>query len=156
VGPLPSAIVAELCMNDVDTLLLKKGAPHVRFVDDFRVFCRTRGEAIQILHDLTEYLHTTHRLALEGSKTRIVTAQKFVESELHDPMRAEEATRRKRIKGLVQQILAMTGYVVTVEDLPPEDSLKEARRALGDLLTECLAKKPFSSQPSKVRAEKSI
>jgi hypothetical protein len=60
VGPLPSAIVAELCMNDVDTLLLKKGAPHVRFVDDFRVFCKTRGEAIQILHDLTEYLHTTH------------------------------------------------------------------------------------------------
>jgi hypothetical protein len=143
VGPLPSAIVAELCMNDVDTLLLKKGAPHVRFVDDFRVFCRTRGEAIQVLHDLTEYLHTTHRLALEGSKTRIVTARKFVESELHDPARTEEATRRKRIKGLVHQILAMTGYVVTAEELPPGDSLKEARRALGDLLAECLANKPF-------------
>lgn len=101
VGPLPSAIVAELCMNDVDTLLLKKGAPHVRFVDDFRVFCKSRAEAIQILHDLTEYLHTTHRLALEGSKTRIVTTHKFVERELHDPVREENATRRKRIEALV-------------------------------------------------------
>jgi Reverse transcriptase (RNA-dependent DNA polymerase) len=145
VGPLPSAIVAELCMNDVDTLLLKRGAPHVRFVDDFRIFCRTPGEAIQVLHDLTEYLHTAHRLALEGSKTRILTTERFVDSELHDPERAEEAKRRKRINALVNQILAMTGYVVTAEDLPPEDSLRASRRALGDLLNECLATKPFRS-----------
>lgn len=143
VGPLPSAIVAELCMNDVDTLLVKKGAPHVRFVDDFRIFCKNPAEAIQVLHDLTEYLHTTHRLALEGSKTRIITTEKFVETELHDPQRAEDATRRRRIRALVEQILAMTGYLVTPEELPPEDSLKEARRALGDLLNECLLKKPF-------------
>ncbi len=130
VGPLPSAIVAELCMNDADTLLLKKGAPHVRFVDDFRVFCKTRGEAIQTLHDLTEYLHTTHRLALEGSKTRILTTQKFVDSELHDPERAEEAKRRNRIKALVNNILAMTGYVVTAEEIAPEENLKATRRAL--------------------------
>jgi len=130
-------------MNDVDTLLLKKGAPHVRFVDDFRVFCKTREEAIGILHDLTEYLHTTHRLALEGSKTRILTAKRFVESELHDPVRAEDAKRRKRINNLVEQILTLTGYVVTAEDLEPEDNLKATRRALGDLLSECLEKKPF-------------
>lgn len=77
VGPLPSTLLAEVCLNDVDTFLLGKGCPHVRYVDDFRIFCRSRREAITILHDLIEYLLTSHRLSLESSKTRVMGMRKF-------------------------------------------------------------------------------
>jgi len=44
VGPIFSILLAEAALNDVDTFLLREGAPHIRYVDDFRVFCRSRKE----------------------------------------------------------------------------------------------------------------
>ena len=42
VGPLGSNVLAEASLIDVDNFLLRQGSPHVRYVDDFRIFCRSQ------------------------------------------------------------------------------------------------------------------
>src|SRR5439155_691411 len=71
VGPYASIVLAEASLHDVDLFLVGRGRPHLRYVDDFRVFCTSRREANSALHDLSSYLHTAHRLTLQFSKTRI-------------------------------------------------------------------------------------
>jgi len=43
VGPIPSIVLAEALLTDVDNFLLRRGASHVRYVDDFRIFCGSRA-----------------------------------------------------------------------------------------------------------------
>ncbi|HDZ9635102.1 TPA: RNA-directed DNA polymerase, partial [Vibrio cholerae] len=71
IGPSASVIFSETCLSDVDNFLLRKGYTHTRYVDDFRIFCESLEQAHRALHDLTEYLYTAHRLALQTHKTRI-------------------------------------------------------------------------------------
>jgi len=70
VGPYASILLAEACLNDVDVFLLRKGYTHVRYVDDFRIFCPTERNALTVLHDLSEYLYTSQRLSLERVQFR--------------------------------------------------------------------------------------
>jgi hypothetical protein len=97
VGPYASILLAEAALNDVDMFLLRKGVQHVRYVDDIRVFCRSRRQAIEIQHDLTEYLHTAHRLSLESYKTSVLYVDRFVREELRDP---EEEEKRANYRSL--------------------------------------------------------
>jgi hypothetical protein len=39
VGPAGSILLAEACLADVDSFLLRKGYEHTRYVDDFRISC---------------------------------------------------------------------------------------------------------------------
>jgi len=141
VGPLPSTLLAEACLNDVDTFLLGKGCPHVRYVDDFRIFCRSRREAITIQHDLTDYLHTAHRLSLESSKTRVIGMRRFTASELRDPAQEEKRAKVAKLKELLDQIRDVTGYNIGVTDLPRENRSTAVRASLADLFDQCLAAK---------------
>jgi len=138
VGPNASVILAELCMNDVDTFLLQRGVQYVRFVDDFRIFCGDRRDAVEIIHDLTEYLYTAHRLSLESSKTRIITTEKFLQTEAHDPVRQEMDAKSAKMKELIKELSDLTGYSFTSEDVGDEDKVKVAKSALRDLFGECL------------------
>jgi hypothetical protein len=84
VGPIPSILLAEAALNDVDSFLLREGAPHIRYVDDFRIFCRSRKEGLAIQHGLTDYLYTAHRLSLESYKTRVIHVSRFAAEELRE------------------------------------------------------------------------
>ena len=97
VGPSGSAVLAEACLADVDAFLQRKRIVHTRFVDDFRIFAPSHGAAIKALHDLTEYLYNTHRLSLQGSKTKVLTLAKFKQTELYDPAELEETSRRQKL-----------------------------------------------------------
>ena len=68
---MESIIFSEACLNDVDFFLVNNEYTHTRDVDDFRIFCKTKENANKALHDLTNYLHTTHRFALQTHKTKI-------------------------------------------------------------------------------------
>jgi hypothetical protein len=41
VGPLASIVLAEACLTDVDNFLRRLDIEHVRYVDDFRIFCKS-------------------------------------------------------------------------------------------------------------------
>lgn len=90
VGPSSSIILAEAALDDVDKFLLSRGLQYVRYVDDFRIFCKSEQEAIEAAHDLTQYLYTAHRLALASSKTVLYTIDRFRSHELVDPEEEEE------------------------------------------------------------------
>lgn len=94
VGPTFSAVFAEATLADVDSFLQRKALLHTRYVDDFRIFTTDYKSAVKALHDLTEYLHNTHRLSLQGAKTRILTKQDFIDNELYDPSEAETAAQK--------------------------------------------------------------
>jgi hypothetical protein len=104
VGPSASILLAEACLADVDTFLLRKGYVHTRYVDDFRIFCRSEGQAVEALHDLTEYLYTAHRLTLQGNKTRILARKDFRERELVDPQQMESQSKQEKINELIEEV----------------------------------------------------
>lgn len=143
VGPLASVPLAEACLNDVDHYLVGKGWQHTRYVDDFRIFCRSRSEGNEALHDLTEYLFTAHRLALTSAKTRVISTRDFEAGWLENPVFLERTRQSKKVAELLAEIQRQTGYIVTEDDLTPGDEVEALRSAIAELFEGCLAAKPL-------------
>ena len=143
VGPTASILFAEASLIDVDDFLLRRGVPFTRFVDDFRIFCRSSREALKMQHDLVEYIYTSHRLILEPWKSRIFPVASFRKKELIDPSEVERQSEVKKLQDLIEEILYESGYSVGEEDLLEEDKQKAVRENLVELFGECIAKKPL-------------
>jgi len=69
-GQSPSDILGKLYLNAVDIALREMGYSHYRYVDDFRIFCRSRIEAKKAIVDLIRLLRP-RGLGLEMQKSRI-------------------------------------------------------------------------------------
>lgn len=78
VGGSASRLLAELALNSVDRLLRGEGVRFCRFVDDYRIFCRSKEEAYQRLILLSEKLFN-EGLSLQKNKTRIITTKEFAD-----------------------------------------------------------------------------
>ncbi len=138
-GPSASIILSEACLSDVDNFLLRKGYSHTRYVDDFRIFCRTLEEANKALHDLTEYLYTSHRLTLQGHKTIIFDVHEFMTRELVDPEEVEENSRTEKLKNLTA---FLSNYTSTEQKISPDiDAV--IRDNLVELFANCINQKPM-------------
>lgn len=70
-GYSASDILAKLYLHPVDHGLRTAGFPHLRWVDDIRIFCRTRLEAKRALLRLTELLRA-RGLTIQSGKTAIL------------------------------------------------------------------------------------
>lgn len=142
VGPSASILIAEAILNDVDTFLLRQGYVHTRYVDDFRIFCPTRKHALKALHDLADYLYTSHKLALQANKTRLLPITDFAKMELLDPERLEQNKKTEKINELVTDLEQTAGYGnFTEEDLPSEDVQELVRENILDLFDAALKRK---------------
>lgn len=151
VGPAASIILTEACLGDVDSFLIRKGLTHTRYVDDFRIFCRSHDEAITVLHDLTKYLYTSHRLILNDSKTSIYEVETFVNDHLSDPEEEEERRKLQNIREQIQNMFDQIGDYEfdeeneAVEDFLDDDDLKTAMRTnLQALFDECVTDEKLS------------
>ncbi len=133
VGPSASILLAESCFIDVDQFLTNNGYIHTRYVDDFRIFCRSRSEAHNALHDLSEYLYTSHRLSLQSNKTMILSIAEFLQNELGDPEQLENQAKTQRINVILNQIIQETGYMFFQEDLDPKDVHQIALETIAEL-----------------------
>jgi hypothetical protein len=109
VGPFASIILAEACLMDVDNFLLRQNVPYTRYVDDFRMFCASRKQAIALKHDLAKYLFSVHRLSLESSKSSIMHVDRFVKEELSDPEEIEQQARVDRMNQLFKELVDESG-----------------------------------------------
>jgi hypothetical protein len=145
VGPFASILLAEMCLNDVDTFLLRKRAVYVRYVDDFRIFCSSRREAISLHHDLADYLYTAHRLSLEASKTRVVHVETFKREELRDPEEEEQRAKVNRFDELMNEFFKNLGPYETEVEWPEEGEVasEAARDALIELFGDCVDRPPL-------------
>jgi len=72
-GYSASDVLAKLYMDPVDRGLRSVGFSHLRYVDDFRVFCRSMREAKQALLKLNELVRI-RGLNLQSGKTKILSA----------------------------------------------------------------------------------
>jgi hypothetical protein len=138
VGPTASILLAECALADVDNYLLRCGFRHTRYVDDFRIFCSSREEAIKALHDLSEYLFTAHRLSVQSGKSSLLTKEKFKAHELSDPEELERSKKTKRI-GEIIDLLGVGEYGEPEFDV---DEVEEeaVRDSVGQLFDEVLAR----------------
>ena len=129
IGPSTSILLAEALLIDVESVLLRMGVPFTRYVDDFRIFCTSRREAIRVHYELTDYLYTAHRLVLQPSKTRILRTETFFKEELVDPEEEERSTMAAKLREMLQAILE-SGYSVGEDDLLSEDKDRAVRESL--------------------------
>jgi hypothetical protein len=143
VGPTASILFAEASLIDVDDFLLRQGIPFTRFVDDFRIFCKSSSEALCVQHDLVDYIYTAHRLILESWKSKIIPVNEFRRKELIDPAQLERQSEVEKLQDLIDEILDESGYSVGEDDLLDTDKQKAVRENLAELFAGCVAKKPL-------------
>jgi hypothetical protein len=93
-GYSASDILAKLYMDPVDRGMKNAGFHHLRYVDDIRVFCRTKLEAKHALLKLNELVRN-RGLNLQSSKTRI--------------LKTEEAKRE--IDGVAPQLRSISAQI---------------------------------------------
>lgn len=140
VGPAASILLAEACLSDVDSFLLRKGYTHTRYVDDFRIFTHDNLTAVQALCDLTEYLHSSHRLCLQGAKTKIFSAENFLRNELLDPEQRELSEKYDRLNEMIDEIELPSLYSDPEEiEVTPEMENEAIRNAINSLFQEVIS-----------------
>jgi len=85
IGGPASRILAELALDGVDTLLVRKGIHFCRYADDYVFFCNDKAEAYRTLVFLSEKL-ANEGLVLQKKKTRILSSDEFRQvAQLLDP-----------------------------------------------------------------------
>jgi hypothetical protein len=73
-----------------------------------------------VLHEVTRFIHSNHRLVLSGEKTRIVPVEHFIKTHKDDD--AEEA---KLIKGKAEEIALAEYYEELMDNLQPYQQPEE-------------------------------
>lgn len=77
-GPYACRVLAEALLIDVDGALEQKGVDFVRWMDDFTVFTKTHGQAVEVIQYLSKWLREHHGLTLNLKKTEVYEKDKFV------------------------------------------------------------------------------
>jgi hypothetical protein len=77
IGGPAARILSEITINQIDRLLMAEGIVFVRFADDYHLFAKSREEAYRGLIVFSEKLFSNQGLALQKSKTRIMTVAEF-------------------------------------------------------------------------------
>ncbi|HEX4231727.1 MAG TPA: RNA-directed DNA polymerase [Bryobacteraceae bacterium] len=143
VGPSASIVLAEASLDDVDKFLMSRGLAYTRYVDDFRIFTPSERDAIEAVHSLWEYLHTAHRLVLTPSKTKLYVVDQFIQRELVDPAEQEERGKVAKLKSLIEEVFANSGYAIGFEDLPDSEQNQATRENLLELFEAAIGARPI-------------
>lgn len=77
VGQSATSLLSEITIDDVDQALLSENIKHCRYVDDYRIFCKTEREAYKNLAFLANILFENHGLTLQQHKTKILKKETF-------------------------------------------------------------------------------
>lgn len=113
VGPAPSIILAELIMADIDNMIATHTKDFVRYVDDIRIFVEKEEHAIHLIHELSHYLYTNHRLVFSSEKTKLISTELFLEEYLTDEEETENTALMERAEDLAE-----VEFLKIAEDLP--------------------------------------
>lgn len=70
-GFTASDVLQKVYLESVDTTIRTSGYRHVRYVDDIRIFCRSRAESQRAIKDLARLLRN-RGLQLQTAKTRVL------------------------------------------------------------------------------------
>ncbi|WP_438348396.1 RNA-directed DNA polymerase [Paenibacillus sp. FA6] len=127
VGPPASIVMAEALLIDIDEFIQGKDLPYIRYVDDIRIFSNSKEQLNTLLHELTAYLYSNHRLILSSSKTELLNSDDFVFKYIDDPVELEKVEIHNAIKELDLIVTGDYGFLEmthTLDDLPNESKIK--------------------------------
>ncbi len=68
IGPQFSRPIAELILNEIDQILIDNDIVFIRYVDDYRLFCKSENEAYKSLAFLAQKLYDILNLKLNEQK----------------------------------------------------------------------------------------
>ncbi len=140
VGSKPSNLLAELLIDDVDRTLRADGIVFARYVDDYRIFCKSREEAHLSLARLANFLYDMHGLTLQDQKTKILTAEQFRSEFLETDQRKELKALAKGFDDFISRLGLDNPYEpIEYDDLPPADKARVDGLNLDTLLEKQLA-----------------
>lgn len=78
VGGPAARLLSELLLNRTDRLMLSEGIDFCRYADDYIIFSNTVEEAYAQLIFISEKLHENEGLAIQKSKTQIMSSTEFL------------------------------------------------------------------------------
>ena len=137
VGPVPSIIIAEAIMADIDKKIITYTDNFSRYVDDIYIFFENKKDAKTVLHDITKYLYSNHRLVLSSDKTVIVTTTEFQD----DYLKNDEIIEKQALHEKLGE-LAFGGYAppeeIDFEELEEGNKLKIRSEAYKDLFQKAI------------------
>ncbi len=136
VGPQFSRPIAELILDAVDRVLLDKGFTFIRYVDDYRIFCKSESEAYEKLAFLAQTLYDLLNLKLNEQKTKIVTVETFIEAYLRGHKEKVEDGILENFYELIEELgISVDPYEdVDLDSLDEEDLKKLKEFNIVDLL----------------------
>lgn len=129
IGTDASRLVAELAIDDVDRLLRSNRIKFCRWVDDYRLFCKSKKDAYRSLFILAESLHKSHGLSLQPNKTRILDSETFLANYGETEEQRELGTLAKRFEAVVEALELEDPYQV----FSPDDLDDETKEMLSNL-----------------------
>ncbi len=113
-GYSSSHILAKLYLYSLDQHLKDLGYAHLRYVDDVRVFCKTKLEAQKAIIDIGKFL-SKRGLNLQGAKTRILTKDE-AETEFDGVSKIIGAIQSD-LKSELEDLLSTFGTYISESDL---------------------------------------
>ncbi|HVZ16301.1 MAG TPA: RNA-directed DNA polymerase, partial [Terriglobales bacterium] len=131
VGPAASIVLAEAVMIDVDQHVAGQGLSHCRYVDDFRIFADSENALYGILQSLTLYLYENHRLSIAHEKTRVLTTEEFLRTDINNPYEMEKAE-------VFELLEALGNTYGSAEDVDPSEMDKDAQSQIDDAESEII------------------
>lgn len=116
VGGPAARLLSELVLDSVDRLLMAKGIPFCRFVDDYRIFAGSREEAYARLVFLSEALLSNEGLSLQKTKTRVLTAEEYLATTELLPEPDPEDEHEKETRSFLSLSIHYDPYSETADD----------------------------------------
>lgn len=144
VGPVGPRLLAELAISDIDDALILQGIRHIRFVDDFRIFCKGEIEAYEALSLLAKLLYDLYGLTLQQHKTEIISVEKFAVKYLT----SDDDKELESFSSRFYKILEDLGIEDVYEGWEVEDLSEEALVEINNLnLVQMLEEQLISEKP---------
>ena len=77
IGPQFSRPIAELILDEIDRILIDNNVEFIRYVDDYRIFCKSKPKAYRTLSLLAQKCYDLRNLKLNEKKTKILSKEEF-------------------------------------------------------------------------------
>ena len=139
VGPSASRLIAEVAVHDVDQAMLAERLTFTRYIDDFRIFCKSKKDAYIALATLADILWKNHGLTLAGQKTQILPVEEFERRYFRSGREAELERLSEAFLCISEQLGLDTLYEeIEYEDLDDEQKASVDALNLEGLLDEQL------------------
>lgn len=123
VGGPAARLLSELLLNRTDKLLLANKISFCRFVDDYRVFAKSKADAYQALLLLSRILSVDEGLTLQRNKTRIMSRDEYVTTNPLTDLADNGDAAHAEARSLLRVRLRFDPYSPTAEE--DYDKLKE-------------------------------